>query len=470
MIFNSTLPFISDFIEELNQSIQKINSKNKLSKAQRLWLKFCLMGILLSNQICWTKFEQIGLGGYKLSALSWMFRHSKILWPVLLHASIMLILEKYGISEGELVGDDSDRQRAKTTKRIFATYKVFDKKTGGYFNGQTVVLLYLVTPKVSLPVGFRFYQPDPAIKKWKKNDEKLKKQGVKKSERPVKPEPNPAYPNKLELMLALLKEFKFYHSEIKVKAILADALYGNGIFMNQAMAIFTNVQVISQLQKSQKVLFRNREISLVEYFTRYPGIEITLQIRGGKKMQVMLGSARLWVKSHGQKRFVVALKYEGEEDYRYLVASDMSWRAVDIATAYTLRWLVEVFFEDWKLNEGWGQFAPQFDEKGSSYGLILSLLLDYALLLHPEQLARIENKLPACTVGSLQQKSRMDALVDAIRSIVDADDPHKKLDEIIEVAKKLFLLRDSTKHMNGRDLGRLEPTPSLRYRAEDCVA
>jgi len=54
-------------------------------------------------------------------------------------------------------------------------------------------------------------------------------------------------------MITLFKEFKFYHSEIKVKAVLADALYGNGIFMNQAMAIFTNVQVISQLQKSQKV-------------------------------------------------------------------------------------------------------------------------------------------------------------------------------------------------------------------------
>jgi len=34
--------------------------------------------------------------------------------------------------------------------------------------------------------------------------------------------------------------------------------------------------------------------------------------------------------------------------------------------------------------------------------------------------------------SSLQ--SRMDALVDAIRSIVDADGPNKKLDEIIEVA------------------------------------
>lgn len=470
MIFTSILPFISEFVENLNQSMQEINPKYKLSKAQRLWLNFCLMGILLSNKICWTRFEQIGLGGYKLSALSWMFRHSKILWPLLLHVSIMLVLNRYGINAGELVGDDSDRQRAKVTKRIFATYKVFDKKTGGYFNGQTVVLLYLVTSKVSLPVGFKFYQPDPVIVKWKKADDKLKKQGIKKSERPAKPEPNPAYPNKMELMIELLKEFKFYHPQILVKAILADALYGNSIFMNQATKIFNNAQTISQLSKAQKVFFRNREISLVEYFTRYPGIEICLPIRGGKEVRVTLGSARLWVKAHGQKRFVVALKYEGEEDYRYLVASDMSWRAVDIATAYTLRWLVEVFFEDWKLNEGWGQFAPQFDEKGSSYGLILSLLLDYALLLHPEQMARIENKLPACTVGTLQQKSRMDALVDAIRSVVDADDPHKKLDEIIEVAKKLFPLRDSTKHMNGKDLGRLEPTPSLIHRAENCMA
>lgn len=470
MIFSSPLPFISNFIEELNQNMQKVNPKSKLSKAQKGWLNFCLMGILLSNQICWTRFEQVGLGGYKSAALSWMFRHSKILWPLLLHVSIMLILQKYGIKEGELVGDDSDRQRAKITKRIFATHKIFDKKTGGYFNGQTVVLLYLVTPKISLPVGFRFYQPDPVMVEWKKNDDKLKKRGVKKSERPPKPEPNSAYPNKLELMLVLIKEFKFYHPEIRVKAILADALYGNSRFMNQAMAIFTNVQVISQLQKSQKVLFRNREISLTQYFTRYPGIKITLRIRGGKFVTVTLGSARLWVKSHGQKRLVVALKYAGEKEYRYLVASDMSWRSVDIATAYTLRWLVEVFFEDWKLNEGWGQFAPQFDEEGSSYGLILSLLLDYALLLHPEQMAQIENKLPACTVGSLQQKSRMDALVDAIRNIVDADNPHKKLDEIIEVAKKLFPLRDSTKHMNGRNLGRLEPTPSLKYRAKDCMA
>ena len=115
--------------------------------------------------------------------------------------------------------------------------------------------------------------------------------------------------------------------------------------------------------------------------------------------------------------------------------------------------------------EGWGQSAPQWDEEGSSRGLTLSLLLDHALLLHPQQRARIENHLPACTVGSLQQHSRMDALIEAIRGIVDAEDPHQQLDEIITIAKRLFPLRDSAKHMNGRDLGRLEPTPSLKYRA-----
>jgi hypothetical protein len=114
--------------------------------------------------------------------------------------------------------------------------------------------------------------------------------------------------------------------------------------------------------------------------------------------------------------------------------------------------------------------APQWDEEGSSRGLTLSLLLDHALLLHPQQRARIENNLPACTVGSLQQHSRMDALIEVIRGIVDAEDPHQQLDEIIAVAKRLFPLRDSTKHMNGRDLGRLEPTPSLKYRAAACMA
>jgi hypothetical protein len=78
------------------------------------------------------------------------------------------------------------------------------------------------------------------------------------------------------------------------------------------------------------------------------------------------------------------------------------------------------FFEDCKLYEGWGREAKQLHEEGSSRGLILSLLFDHCHLLHPEQTARIENKLPAYTVGSLQRKSQMDVLLDKSKPVIRA--------------------------------------------------
>ena len=99
MIFSSPLPFVRDFVGELDRGIQEIQPNRKLSKIQRWWLSFCLTGILLSGTVCWAAFERIGLGGYKQAALSWMFRHSKVPWSLLLHVSIMVILRHYGITE-----------------------------------------------------------------------------------------------------------------------------------------------------------------------------------------------------------------------------------------------------------------------------------------------------------------------------------------------------------------------------------
>ncbi len=72
-----------------------------------------------------------------------------------------------------------------------------------------------------------------------------------------------------------------------------------------------------------------------------------------------------------------SFRNEGEETYRYLVATDLTWRTTDIVQAHTLRWLVEVFIEDWKSNEGWGKLTKQTDPGGSSQSLILSLLVDH---------------------------------------------------------------------------------------------
>ena len=82
---------------------------------------------------------------------------------------------------------------------------------------------------------------------------------------------------------------------------------------------------------------------------------------------------------------------------------------------------IEVFFEDWKLYEGWGREARQFDEEGAIRGVILSLLLDHALLLHPEQTVRLENKLPAYTVGSLQRLSQVETLAGVYRVDIAAE-------------------------------------------------
>ncbi len=466
MLLNEPAQFIQNFITDVDAALAELKPNAKLTKTQKIWLGTCLTGMLLVSGLCWAKFERASLGKHKQAALSWMLRHSKIFWSHLLVASIRLILKRHGITEGVLELDESDRERSKRTKRIHGAHKQKHKASGGYVNGQTVVLLLLVTQSVSIPVGFSFYMPDLALKAWDKEDKRLKKQGIAKKDRPARPERDSLCPTKTQIGLHLLQEFKDNHADIKINCILADALYGVASFMDGASKIFDGVQVITQLRENQNIEYKGKQRNLKTYFnTINKGVETVMMVRGGKKIKVTMSCARLKVTAHGKKRFVIALKYEGETDYRYLVATDMTWRAMDIVQAYSLRWLVEVFFEDWKLYEGWGREAKQLDEEGSSRGLILSLLLDHALLLHPEQIARIENNLPACTVGSLQRKSQMDVLLDFIKALLEHPTPGEKLKELGDLVDEFFQLMPSGKHMVGKDLGRMEPTLSLKNRA-----
>jgi hypothetical protein len=162
---------------------------------------------------------------------------------------------------------------------------------------------------------------------------------------------------------------------------------------------------------------------------------------------------------------VIALKYEGESEYRYLVASDLTWRTEDIVQAFTLRWLVEVFIEDWKGYEGWGALTKQPGEAGSSRGLILSLRVDHCLLLHPAQLAQLNHRQPALTVGSLINRIKVDSLLEVFRGILATADPAAQLQQLSDTLVECFDLRPSEKHLVGRDLGRLAPSPSLKYKA-----
>ena len=115
--------FIKTFVTDLDAALGKLKSNAKLTHIQKIWLGFCLTGMLLTNSVCWAKFERASLGEYKIAALSWMFREAKVAWDYLLLASVTLVLERHGITEGVLVLDESDRARSKRTKRIYGVYK-----------------------------------------------------------------------------------------------------------------------------------------------------------------------------------------------------------------------------------------------------------------------------------------------------------------------------------------------------------
>ena len=221
MLMNEPAQFIKTFVTDLDVALGKLKPTAKLTPLQKIWLGFCLTGILLTNSVCWAKFERASLGERKIAALSWMFREAKVAWNYLLLASVTLVLKRHGITEGVLVLDESDRARSKRTKRIYGVHKQKHKVSGGYVNGQTVVLLLLVTQTVTLPVGFAFYRPDPALTVWSKEDNRLKKSGMAKKDRPVKPVRDNLHPTKTQLALRLLQAFKDAHGEIKIKAVLA---------------------------------------------------------------------------------------------------------------------------------------------------------------------------------------------------------------------------------------------------------
>lgn len=466
MLIKEPLDFAKEFIQSVNQCIETESPGKKMSRHQQWWLAFCITAVVLTNSVCWAQFERISLGKLTLASISWMFRRSKLRWEQLLTHSVRVVLETYGITQGVLVLDDSDRARSKNTTNLHKVHKLKDKKTNGYVMGQNLVFLVLVTPKLTVPVGFAFYEPDPAKKAWKVEDKRLKAEGIAKKDRPIEPERNPLYPTKQELALKLLKEFATNFNKVHVQCVLADALYSDKTFMDAASLVFgSDTQVISQLRSNQIIRAQGHEKSVKRYFTSYPGVTKTISIRGGAMQAVILGGARLWVKAHQKKRYVIALRYEGEQEDRYIVATNTTWRMTDIAEGYTIRWLVEVFFSDWKQYEGWCQLAKQPGVDGSNRGLILSLLTDHALLLHPEQKALLKHKLPACTVGSLREQIRFDAIIKFISLIIDSEDPAAQLSECVEQIKKVVVLAPSGKHLNHRTLGRLAPTASLRYRA-----
>ena len=62
-----------------------------------------------------------------------------------------------------------------------------------------------------------------------------------------------------------------------------------------------------------------------------------------------------------------------------------------------------------------------------------------------------------------------ECLVEVLDDLVSSDNPQDKLTRFTKALHEVFALSRSTKHMIQRQLGRLEPTPSLKYRAHEVM-
>jgi len=469
MLVGKPLPFVTEYVEKLSDGLAQKQRKSGLTRKQKAWLTFCIMCIIVTESVCWRKYVRAGLGRYSEALLSYYFR-CDMTWSLLIAISIRIVLDSFGTYEGILVIDDSGKKRSKNTSKIPFVHYYKDKEGTGTIKGQETVFLVLVTPLVTILVGYEFYQPDPDYTAWAKEDKRLRNQGVGKSKRPPKPPVNKNYPTKQQIALNLLQAFCRDCPYVIVNMVLADALYGTANFMNEASKITKQNQVISQLRSDQNVRDKRRKCNLDTYFKENSGTTKDVPIRGGKTERITFCSARLYVEAHECVRFVVAIRYSNQDEYRYLVASDLSWRTEDIIKAYTIRWLVETVIEDLKVYGGWGQATKQPGVEGSRRVLILSILRDHCLILHPEQQARATAKEPLYTIGSLQRHLKLQAFIVWLEEWLEGEDMDDKIAQLATYIMPLAPLQESTKHMSGRDLGRLEPTRALKRHAQELQA
>ena len=318
-------------------------------------------------------------------------------------------------------------------------------------------------------MGFVFSQPAPELRAWETKEKTLKQQDVPPKQRPPTPAPNPPYPTKQQLALRLLEAFKGPHPARRMPCITAEALSGTAPLVASASALFGGVHVLSHIRSHQTMRVGTRAQHVADSLATHPGTPHRLRIRGGAERVAMVGSARFSVCSHHTKRCIVALKYPEEETPRALIASDLSWRTLDGVQGHTLRWLVAVFMEDWKSPEGWAQLTKQPGAEGARHSVILRLRVDHRLFVHPDQPHQLQNNLPAYTVGSLRAHVHVECLVDVIDALVSSDDPQDTLKRFTKAFHEVLVFGRSTKHMIQRQLGRLEPTPALKYRAHEVM-
>src|SRR5438132_9789768 len=114
MMIGKPAPCGRAFVEAVDDAMRERHPSRAMSATQRAWRALCVTAVLVTNSMCWARFERASLGPSSLAALSWMLRHSQLPWDTRLVASVRVLLRPHGLTSGTLVIDDTDNPRSKS--------------------------------------------------------------------------------------------------------------------------------------------------------------------------------------------------------------------------------------------------------------------------------------------------------------------------------------------------------------------
>jgi len=91
--------------------------------------------------------------------------------------------------------------------------------------------------------------------------------------------------------------------------------------------------------------------------------------------------------------------------------------------------------------------TKQPGDEGARHSVLLRLLVDHSLFVHPDQQNQLKNHLPADPVGSLWAHVQVECLVEVIDALVSSDHPQDKMKHFTKALHEVCAFGRSKKHM-----------------------
>ena len=62
MVLGKPAPFVSAFVDAVDEAMRAQHPRHGLSTMQRTWVALCATALLVTNSMCWARFERARLG------------------------------------------------------------------------------------------------------------------------------------------------------------------------------------------------------------------------------------------------------------------------------------------------------------------------------------------------------------------------------------------------------------------------